>query len=366
MSVERNSLSINTDNRVVSVSNRGRHAARIPDTPERQKLEKQRSIREVVFGAQDGVLTTLGIVTGVSSATVDRGTILITGFLSMLVGALSMGVGEYLGGKAEREVVQNAIDLEQREMVDKPEEEFAEQVAYYRLKGFTDDEALTIVKRLELNPDIWLHEMVRDEFGIDLREAEGGGLRSTFAMMGSFAIGAALPVVPYAFPLLSVGYAMAGGLVLAVAALFGIGFYAGRLSRRNPGRKGLEIVLFGTVVFAISWAAGHYIPMLFGRSAVSVGGSRRSGAALALRLARERPRDHEALDLLRALVDLRDLRIAHHALDRILRAVAETAEDLHGIRRHLHRRITGLEFRERRPRREVGRALVALARGFVE
>jgi VIT1/CCC1 family predicted Fe2+/Mn2+ transporter len=272
MSVERNSLAIDTDNRVVSVRDRGRNAARIPDTPERQKLERQRSIREVVFGAQDGVLTTLGIVTGISSASVDRGTILITGALSMLVGALSMGVGQYLGGKAEREVVQSAIDQEQREMLEEPEEEFAEQVAYYRLKGFTDDEALTIVQRLEKNPEIWLHEMVRDEFGIDLREADDGGLRSTFAMMGSFAIGAALPVIPYVFPSLSIAYGEVAGLVLAVAALFGIGFYAGTLSGRSPARKGFEIVAFGTAVFAISWAAGHFIPPLFGRGAVSVGG----------------------------------------------------------------------------------------------
>jgi VIT1/CCC1 family predicted Fe2+/Mn2+ transporter len=218
------------------------------------------------------VLTTLGIVTGISSATVDRGTILITGFLSMLVGAISMAVGQYLGGKAEREVVQNAIDLERREMIDEPEEEFAEQVAYYRLKGFTDDEALTIVKRLERNPEIWLHEMVRDEFGIDLREAEGGGLRSTFAMAASFTIGAALPVVPYAFPALSIGYAMLAGLGLAALALFGIGYYAGTLAGRRPIVKGLEIVAYGAIVFAISWAAGRYVPMLFGHPAVSVGG----------------------------------------------------------------------------------------------
>jgi len=271
MRTGRNSFSIETDNRVVAVGNRGSHAARIPDTPERQRLERQRSIREVVFGAQDGVLTTLGIVTGISSASAERGTILITGFLSLLVGAISMGVGEYLGGKAEREVVQNAIDLERREMLEMPEEEFAEQVAYYGLKGFTDDEALTIVRRLEKNPDIWLHEMVRDEFGIDLREAEGGGLRGTFAMAGSFALGAALPVVPYAFAI-SLAAAMWTGLALAVAALFGIGYFAGTLSGRHPWRKGFEIVAYGAVVFGIGWAAGHFVPPLFGRGAISVGG----------------------------------------------------------------------------------------------
>jgi len=246
-------------------------APHIPDTPERQRLSKQRSIREIVFGAQDGVLTTLGIVSGVGGATGDRATILITGGLSLLVGALSMGAGEFLGSRAERDVVQNAIDFEQWEMKTMPDAEFAEQVAYYRMKGFTDDESLTIVRRLEKNPNIWLHEMVRDEFGIDLREAEAGGQRSALAMAASFAAGAALPVLPYALGL-HLDVARWCALGVSVATLFAIGFYAGRMGGRSPIRKGLEIVAIGSLIFAVSWAAGHFIPPLFGRSAVSVGG----------------------------------------------------------------------------------------------
>jgi VIT1/CCC1 family predicted Fe2+/Mn2+ transporter len=271
MPEQRNSLAIDVDNRMVDVATKGRHAARIPDTPERKNLERQRSIREVVFGAQDGVLTTLGIVSGLGGATTDRATILLTGFLSLLVGSISMGVGEYLGGKAEREVVQNAIEFERREMLDTPDEEYAEQLAYYRLKGFTDEEAQIIVARLAKNPDIWLHEMVRDEFGIDLREAEGGSLGSALAMGTSFAIGAALPVVPYLLPI-DHAAAIVVGFVLATIALFSIGAYAGKLGGRNPFLKGLEIVAFGAVVFGISYVAGHYIPALLGRGSISLGG----------------------------------------------------------------------------------------------
>ena len=136
-----------------------------------------------------------------------------------------MGVGEYLGEKSAREVVQSTIARERREMIETPEAEFAEQVAYYRLKGFTGDEALTIVNRLAKNPDIWLHEMVRDEFGIDLREAESGGLRASLAMAGSFAAGRVLPVLPYVFPL-RLGDAMWVALLVAAVALFGIGIFA--------------------------------------------------------------------------------------------------------------------------------------------
>ena len=234
---------------------------RIPDTSERKRLGRQRGI----------LLTTLGIVTGVGSAENDRAAILITGGLALLVGALSMGVGEYLGEKSEREVVQSAIDLERREMIEMPDEEFAEQIAYYCLKGFTHDEALTIVNRLVKNPEIWLHEMVRDEFGIDLREAESGGLRATFAIAGSFALGGALPVLPYVFPL-PLGTAMWVALLLAVVALFGIGVFAASHTKRNPIAKGLEIVAFGALVFVAAWACGRYIPPLFGHGAISVGG----------------------------------------------------------------------------------------------
>src|SRR5579859_5205118 len=75
---------------------------RIPDTPQRRQLERQRSVREIVFGVQDGILTTLGIITGVGVAEGDRSAVFISGFLALLAGALSMAVGEYLGAKSER------------------------------------------------------------------------------------------------------------------------------------------------------------------------------------------------------------------------------------------------------------------------
>src|ERR1022692_1480539 len=83
-------------------------------------------------------------------------------------------------------------------------------------------------------------------------------------------------------------------------------------------------------------------------------------------LAERLPRDDDALDLLRALVDLRDLRIAHHALDRVFGHVAVAAEQLHRVGRHLHSDIAALELAQRAPIRDVRRALVALARGLVE
>ncbi len=243
---------------------------RIPDTPQRRQLEKQRSVREIVFGAKDGILTTMGVVTGVGVAS-DRFTVTMTGLLALIAGALSMGVGEYQGAKAEREVVQASIDMERAEMEANPQDEFAEQVAYYKLKGFSADEAHTIVTRLAQNPEIYLYEMMRDEFGIDPRVADSSGLVPAFAMSISYAVGSALPILPYFLPLAS-RTAVAASLALALMGLFGIGVFAARNSSRNPWMRGLEIVLYGSIVFGISFAAGHFIPPLFGHQPIGVGG----------------------------------------------------------------------------------------------
>jgi VIT1/CCC1 family predicted Fe2+/Mn2+ transporter len=244
---------------------------RIPDTPQRRRLEQQRSVREVVFGAQDGILTTLGIITGVGVASGARSDVFITGFLAMLAGALSMAVGEYLGGKSEREVVLATIAEEQAQMDADPQGEFAEQVMYYKMKGFSAEEAQMIVTRLTQHPDIYLYEMVRDEFGIDPREAEPGDLRAPIAMGISFCAGSFVPIFAYLLPLPMLQSTLLA-LVLAIATLFGVGWYAATNSHRNPFAKGFEIVVFGVVVFVASFLAGHFIPPLFGLSPVSVGG----------------------------------------------------------------------------------------------
>ncbi|MBV8246309.1 MAG: VIT1/CCC1 transporter family protein [Candidatus Eremiobacteraeota bacterium] len=244
---------------------------RIPDTPQRRELERHRNIRQIVFGVQDGILTTLGIVTGVGVAEGERSAVLITGGLTLLAGALSMGVGEYLGGKSEREVVQATIETEKSEMAANPQDEFAEQVAYYKLKGFSAEEAQMIVRRLAQNPEIYLYEMMRDEFGIDPRIAEDTSLRGPLSMGASFALGSAIPIVAFILPVaMRVSAILA--LIFATAGLFAIGYYAGTLTNRSNWSKALEVVAYGAAVFALSYLAGRYIPPLFGHAPVSVGG----------------------------------------------------------------------------------------------
>jgi predicted membrane protein (TIGR00267 family) len=128
-----------------------------------------------------------------------------------------------------------------------------------------------IVTRLTQHPDIYLYEMVRDEFGIDPREADARDLRAPIAMGVSFVAGSFVPIVAYFFPI-SMLQSTLVALSLAVVTLFGVGYYAAGNTQRNPLGKGMEIVLFGVVVFVVSYLAGHYIPPLFGLSPMGVAG----------------------------------------------------------------------------------------------
>ena len=128
-----------------------------------------------------------------------------------------------------------------------------------------------IVTRLSHHPDIYLYEMMRDEFGIDPRVADDTSLRAPIAMGGSYALGSLVPIVAFFLPISMMASTIVS-LVLAVAGLFGVGAYAASTSHRNPISKGLEIVGYGCAVFALSYLAGHFIPPLFGHAPVAVGG----------------------------------------------------------------------------------------------
>ena len=229
---------------------------RIPDTVQRRRLEKQRSVREVVFGVQDGILTTLGIITGVGIAEGDRAAVLISGF-ALLAGALS---DRAWGNSSAARPSAKSCSLPSRSKrkrwptIPKPSSRGASRVLYAQ-RFYAGRSPYDCRLAPRTHPDIYLLRDGRDEFGIDPREAEDSGLRGPLAMGGIRCrrrlhsdSRVSLPVSMTTSTLLS--------LVCAVVGLFSVGYYAGTLSERNPVVKGLEIVVFGVAVFAIRiWPA---------------------------------------------------------------------------------------------------------------
>src|SRR4029079_4337102 len=155
------------------------------------------TLRAVIFGVSDGLVSNLALVMGVAGAAGDHGSfIVLAGIAGLLAGAFSMAAGEYISMQSQRELFERQIELERAEMEAMPEEEEAEMAALYRSKGFPDDEARAIAHRLFEAPERALDQLIREELGLDPDEL-GAPFGAAFGSFVAFALGAFVPVVPY-------------------------------------------------------------------------------------------------------------------------------------------------------------------------
>ena len=232
---------------------------------ERQRVAAFGRIREVVFGAQDGVLSTAVLVTAVAAGVTDTVTIIIAGLAAALAGMISMGSGSYLGSKAQRDVYLAEIEKEAKELEENPAEELAELVFIYHQQGLSYRQAREMADHISSDKDLWLRTLVEKELGInpDLLQSP---VKDGLTMAGAFIAGAALPLIPYllaAADIIDRGPAIVASVVAALTGLFLIGLGKGRLIQKSPLLQGLEVLVIGAVASGIGYLLGEGISRLF-------------------------------------------------------------------------------------------------------
>ena len=216
------------------------------------------TLRAVIFGVSDGLVSNLALVMGVAGAAGDQGSfIVLAGIAGLLAGAFSMAAGEYISMQSQRELFERQIELERAEMEAMPEEEEAEMAALYRSKGFREDEAKAIAHRLFEDPERALDQLIREELGLDPDEL-GSPLGAAGGSFVAFALGAFVPVVPYL--LLGGGAAaFAASIVLSLGALFGVGAAVSLLTGRSAIFSGVRQVGIGAAAAIVTFGVGSLI-----------------------------------------------------------------------------------------------------------
>ena len=227
---------------------------------ERWRVAAFGRIREVVFGAQDGLISTLALVTAVAAAVSDKSIVVVAGLAGALAGMISMSTGTYLGSKAEKEVFQAEIEKEAQELEDNPAEEMAELVFLYHQQGMSYHEAKEMAEHIASDKELWLRTLVEKELGID-PDLVTNPVKDALTMGGTFIIAAMVPIIPYFFMGGNLAIGVSAGATLA--ALFVLGMGKGRLVQRSPILQGLEILLIGTVAAGLGWVLGEVVPKLF-------------------------------------------------------------------------------------------------------
>ncbi len=244
----------------------------------RLRVERRSHVREIVFGAQDGLLTSLGLVSGVSGATTGRISVLVAGFAGGLAGMLAMGAGAYISAKSQSEVQQEELRLEKSELEQHPTQELEELVELFTDDGLGEADARTVAGIISRHPGAMLRAMAEKEMGFSA--AGGRPLLDGFVMAATFLVGAVIPILPWiAAPVntivavgpLTPSPALVLSVVATAAALLLVGIGKARLSGRRPLRSGLEIAGIGLGCALVAYLLGTVVPDAFGLHPLSSG-----------------------------------------------------------------------------------------------
>jgi VIT1/CCC1 family predicted Fe2+/Mn2+ transporter len=198
-------------------------------------------LREIVFGLNDGLVTTLVFIMAVSEVAPARLLLVVLG--EVLAGGISMALGGFLAARTAKQILDQRIATERYEIEHEPEEERAELNAIYRNKGFSGPLLQHVVNHLTADQERWHRAMVHDELGV-VEETHINPWLEGSQIGISFVVGGFIPMIPLLLSLPHVQWWAYGLTALTALAL---GAIKSRYTPQGPVRAGLEFLAVVTV-----------------------------------------------------------------------------------------------------------------------
>ena len=215
-------------------------------------------VRDVIFGANDGLVSILALVAGVYGAITESYPILIAGIAGAVAGAISMGAGAYLSSKSEKEVTEKEGERKGIRKKMTPEEEREELVRFYQAKGFKRQEAEAVASRVTSKMELTSEYTIGEEVGLTSEES-WPPIKAAILTGSSFAIVSVIPILPFAF--MGVTPAVVTAVIASIATLFMVGASKAVFTRQSWIRSGLEMMAIGTLAAAATYIIGLAIPL---------------------------------------------------------------------------------------------------------
>jgi VIT1/CCC1 family predicted Fe2+/Mn2+ transporter len=208
-------------------------------------------LRPAVFGLTDGLVSNTALIVGVAGAGLPTRTVIVTGLAGLAAGAFSMATGEYVSVASQAELTHAEIEIEKAEIKRVPQAEEDELAAIYMARGVEPDLARAVAKQLSKDPEQAWRVHAREELGVDPDD-----LPSPWTAAGSsfaaFALGAAVPLIPY----LLGATTMLVAVVLGGVSLFAAGAAVSRFTTRHWFYAGARQLLLGGAAAAVTFAIG--------------------------------------------------------------------------------------------------------------
>jgi len=216
-------------------------------------------LRAGVLGANDGIISTAGLVVGVAGATLERAPIVTAGAAGLVAGAVSMALGEYVSVSSQRDTERALLAKERAELAEFPEQELDELTALYVAKGLSETTARTVAVELTANDAFAAHADA--ELHLDPGELTNPW-HAAGASALAFTVGALLPLIAILLPPPTARVAVT--FVVVVLALAFTGYLSARLGSAAAGRAVLRLVGGGALAMAITFGVGQLLGVAVG------------------------------------------------------------------------------------------------------
>ena len=212
------------------------------------------ALRAAIFGLNDGLVSNLSLIFGVAGAGVSNTVVIVAGVAGLLAGAFSMGAGEYVSMRVQREVFERLIHLEAHELGTQPDAERRELVDIYIAKGLSRQLAERVADEVHRDPALALDVHAREELGLDPEEGLGNPWAAAGSSFAMFSIGAIVPLIPFLFT--DGGAAVLISSAIAGLTLFGVGAAVSVLTGRSFWFSGARMLVIGAAAAAITYTVG--------------------------------------------------------------------------------------------------------------
>lgn len=234
----------------------------------REVIESRARIREFVFGIQDGLISTVGLLAGIRGATESDTLVILAGFTAMFAGAISMSAGSYLSSSAEKEIFDK--ELQEAEHLTEKEPYLAAEGLLRALsqEGLKREQGYRIVKILAQEKRVFLRTFQEKVFGLGTAEINRP-LQAALVMGLSFIVGALIPLLPYL--ILAGMKALYLSVTLAAATLFSVGVFKGYLAGRSLLLSGMEFFFIAVGAALLGYLIGLIVQYFVPGIAVAVG-----------------------------------------------------------------------------------------------
>lgn len=236
------------------------HGAAGPDIAKAERWHRGGSgndLRAAVLGANDGLVSNLCLVMGVAGGGASGNAVLLTGVAGLVAGACSMALGEWLSVTNARELARTQIAKEAQELEQSPEAERRELALIYQAKGLDKADAERVATRVMSDPARALDTLAREELGINPDELGGSAWRAASVSFVLFAVGAAVPALPFVWLKDASGIAISIAASIVGLALLGVA--TSLFSGRGPLMSAVRQVAVGAVAAVLTYGAGRLL-----------------------------------------------------------------------------------------------------------